>query len=162
MSRRLSTLLAAGTVLVFVLASVAAASGVATTPVLVVTDGESTELLTTPVEQDTEVALEYMHSVERTPVTDVYVVSDGALVSDRMLFSSFGAGLPSQADVTRQGNRYRYRPPEQQFDPLIVTTGHVADHDLVVDGRRYDLAGIADGGTVRIRIENRLRYIHVI
>lgn len=117
-----------------------------------VTHENGTELLSVPVEEGTEVVLEYEHSVERTLVLDVYVVSDGVLVSDRMEFSSFGAGLPSHAEVTRDGERYVYIPPEREFETLRVTTGHVADHDLLVDGVRYDLAGLAKGGTVEIRV----------
>ena len=101
--------------------------------------------------------VEYTHSVERSLVSDVYVVSDGALVSDRMLFSSYGAGLPSNAPVTREGDRYLYRPPERRYDPLVVSTGTIAGHELIVDGERYDLVGIADGGTVSIDVETRLR-----
>lgn len=125
------------------------------TTTLVVTDDSGVELLEIDVEPGSEVAIEYTHSVEQTPVTDVYTVSDGALVDDRMLFSSFGAGLPSEADVTREGDRYVHRPPAQRHDPLIITTGPLADHSLLVDGERYDLAGLADGGTVELRIEHQ-------
>lgn len=143
-------------------ASVGVAASAATTTVLVVTDTAGEEVLSVPVDDDSEVALEYTHSVERTLVTDVYAVDDGALVSDRMLFSSFGAGLPSEAEVTRDGGRYVYHPPERRYDPLVVTTGPVADHELVVDGERHDLAELADDGTVRIEIESRLRLNHGI
>lgn len=122
---------------------------------LVVVGDDGSDLVAVPVDDGDQVALEYTHSVERTLVTDVYVVDDGALVDDRMLFSSFGAGLPSHAEVTRDGDRYVYEPPEQRHDPLVVSTGHIAGHELVVDGDRYDLAGRADGATVSIRIESR-------
>lgn len=124
---------------------------------LVITDESGTDSLEISVEPETEIELEYTHSVEQTPVTDIYVVSDGALVSDRMLFSSFGAGLPAQAEVTREDDRYVYHPPEQRYDPLTVTTGPVAGHELVVDGERYDLVKFSDGGTVRIKIETEFR-----
>lgn len=119
---------------------------------LVVVHENGTELLSVPVEEGTEVTLEYEHSVERTLVRDVYVVRGDALVSERMEFSSFGAGLPSHAEVTPDGERYVYVPPEQEYEPLRVTTGFVADHDLLVRGERHDLAGLANGGTVEIRV----------
>lgn len=154
MTRRSWFLVALAALLLSV--GVAAVVGSATTTVLVVVDADGTELLEVPVEPGTEVTIEYTHSVERTTVTDVYVVDDGALVSERMLFSSFGAGLPSNADVTRTGDRYLYHPPAQRHTPLTVSTGPVADHDLVVDGQRYDLAGMTDDGTARLHIETRL------
>lgn len=142
-------------VALLVAAGLAIAIGAATTDTtaLVVTDEAGTERLEVPVEQGDEVAIEYTHSVEQTLVTDIYVVSDGALVSDRMLFSSFGAGLPAQADVTREGDRYVYQPPAQRYETLTVSTGPIAGHELIVGGERYDLAGIADSGTVQLRIE---------
>ena len=126
-------------------------------PHLVVSLDDGTDLLAVPVEEGDEVSIEYTHSVERTLVTDVYVADDGALVADRMLFSSFGAGLPSEAAVTREGDRYVYEPPKQRYDELVVSTGPVAGHELVVAGDRYDLADRADGGTVTLRIESRPR-----
>jgi len=131
-------------------------TGVATQPVLVVTDDDGTELHSHPVSDGDEVAIEYTHSVERTLVTDVYVVSDGGLVTDRMLFSSYGAGFPSEAAVTREGDRYVYHPPEQRYETLAVSTGVIAGHELIVGDSRYDLADSSDGGTVHVHIENRI------
>lgn len=125
------------------------------TKTLVVTDDSGSVLLDIDVDPGAEVAIEYTHSVEQTPVTDVYTISDCALVEDRMLFSSFGAGLPSEADVSREGDRYVYRPPPQRHDPLIVTTGSLAGHRLFVGDEEYDLADIAAGGTVELQIEHR-------
>ena len=129
----------------------------ATETVLVVTDDGGEKLLVTPVGDGTEITVEYTHSVEKTLVRDVYVAEDGQLVMTRMEFSSFGAGLPSTANVTEVDGRYVYHPPERGYDPLRVTTGRVADHDLVVGDERYDIAEMADGGTVELRVETRLR-----
>ena len=157
MNRR-SGLLAAVVALavIGVVATAVVVTGVATQPVLVVTDGDGTELFSHPVSDGDEVAIEYTHSVERTLVTDVYVVTDGALVSDRMLFSSYGAGFPSEATVTREGDRYVYHPPEQRYGTLTVSTGVIAGHELVVGDDRYDLADSSDGGTVHVHVENRI------
>ena len=157
MTRRAWLAVALAVVCVGTVAAVAG-SGAATEPVLVVTGDGGEELLVTPVDEGTEITVEYTHSVEKTLVRDVYAVRDGGLVMTRMEFSSFGAGLPSTADVTEVDGRYVYRPPEQRYDPLRVTTGDVADHDLVVGDERYDLAAIADGGTVELRVETRPRF----
>ena len=154
MTRRAWLAVAAAVVCVAAVAA-AAASGAATATVLVVSGEDGEELLVTPVDDGAEVTVEYTHSVEKTPVSDVYVVEDGRLVMTRMEFSSFGAGLPSTVDVTEVDGRYVYHPPERSYDPLRVGTGPVADHDLVVGDQRHDLAGIADGGTVELRVETR-------
>ncbi|PSQ55145.1 DUF1850 domain-containing protein [Halobacteriales archaeon SW_8_68_21] len=132
-----------------------AVDAVAGEPTLVVTDEKGTELLADPVGDETEIAIEYTHSVEKTPVRDVYVADDGALVMTRMEFSSFGAGLPSQADVTERDGRYVYDPPATRYETLHLKTGSVAGHDLVVGGERYDVAAMSDYGAVELTIERR-------
>ncbi|WP_241154903.1 DUF1850 domain-containing protein [Halorubrum sp. CSM-61] len=133
-----------------------AVDAVAGGPTLVVTDESGTELVTAPVSDDTEIAIEYTHSVEKTTVRDVYVPRDGELVMTRMEFSSFGAGLPSQADVTERDGRYVFEPPSESHETLHLKTGHVADHDLIVGDERYDIAGMTDGGAVELTVERRV------
>ncbi|CAI48362.1 TRAP-type transport system protein small subunit [Natronomonas pharaonis DSM 2160] len=127
------------------------------TQTLVVEDAtDGTELLAVAVEPGSEVAIEYTHSVERTPVVDVYTVDDGELVMTRSEFQSFGAGLPSRADVALEDGVFVYEPPPKRYAQLTVATGHIADHDLVVDGERYDLAALADGESITLDLEHRL------
>ena len=136
----------------------ALAGGTAGDPALVVESEDGTELLTVPVEENSTVVLSYTHSVEKTPVRDVYAVRDGGLTMTYTEFSSYGAGLPSTAPVERSGNgSYVYRPPDRHYEEVWVATGHVAGHELVVDGERYDLVGLADGGTVRLRVTTTSR-----
>ncbi|MFO7833128.1 MAG: DUF1850 domain-containing protein [Halohasta sp.] len=157
MGRRSWLLVGLGSLCIVAIAVLAVVAGGATaSQSLVVTDSTDTELLSTTVEEESEIVVEYTHSVEKTPVRDVYVVEDGALVNTRMEFSSFGAGLPAQAAVTVENGRYVYEPPRHRYDPLRVTTGSVADHDLIVDGERYDIAAIADGDTVELRLTRTL------
>lgn len=122
---------------------------------LVVTDEDGSELLAAPVHDETEIVIEYTHSVEKTLVRDVYVPSDDGLVMTRMAFSSFGAGLPSQADVTERDGRYIYEPPSATYETLHLKTGAVADHDLIVGDERYDIAAMSDSGAVELTIERR-------
>lgn len=156
----LAVAVVAAVVLVLVTVGVAATLGTLGGQALVVTDPTGEELLVVPVEEGTEVAIEYTHSVERTPVRDVYVVEGDRLVMDRMEFRSYGAGLPSTAPVTRSddGDSYVYRPPEREYEMLSVATGHVAGQELVVGSARYDLVEISDAGTVRLTIERRLPF----
>lgn len=123
---------------------------------LVVEDDRGDVLLSAPVESDGRVVLEYTHSVENSTVRDVYRVRPDGLELVATEFSSFGAGLPAQADVERTDRgTFRHRPAGTEPHEPLVATGHVAGHDLVVDGQRYDLSGRADGGTVRLRVTDR-------
>lgn len=122
-------------------------------PVLVVETLDGTELETIPVEPGTEVSIEYMHSVEKTEVRDVYEVREDGLEMTYMEFSSFGAGLPARADVEwTDNNTFIYRVRDTEPDSLIVSPGEVAGHELVVNGTRYDMVNLSDGESVRLRI----------
>lgn len=124
-------------------------------PTVVVTDSDGEELLATAVGPDDEIVLEYTHSVEKTLVRDVYVHEENRLVMVRMEFSSFGAGLPSEADVTVRDGRYVYYPPRTEYETLRVMTGSTADHDLIVGDDRYDITALSGGGAVEITVINR-------
>ncbi|WP_049927995.1 DUF1850 domain-containing protein [Halopiger goleimassiliensis] len=113
---------------------------------LVVADAETEErLLEIDVEQGQEVTLAYTHSVERTPVEDVYVVDGDELRADRSVFHSFGAGLPTDVERTDEGYVVE---GSGSYARLRVAPGEVAGHELVVGDERYDLVDVADGSVV--------------
>ncbi|MFC7082045.1 DUF1850 domain-containing protein [Halorussus caseinilyticus] len=114
-------------------------------------DAETGErLLSVPVSEGTTVALNYTHSVEKTPVLDVYEVNGTELEMVRMEFSSYGAGLPAQAEVNVTDNGTFVFDPEGSYDRIFVSPGPVADHRLVVGDRAYDLVDLSDGRSVKL------------
>jgi hypothetical protein len=114
---------------------------------LVVTDAETDErLFEIAVDQGDEVTLAYTHSVQKTPVKDVYVVDGSELRAERSEFRSFGAGLPTE-DVERTDEGYVVEG-SGSYDELFVVPGEIAGHELVVGDQRYDLVGSADGPVV--------------
>jgi len=156
---RASTVVGVGVVLLVALSiaffAVDGLDTLAGEPTVVVTDTDGQELVVAPIHDGDEVVLEYTHSVERTLVRDVYVHEDGRLVMTRMEFSSFGAGLPSHAEVTIRNGRYVYHPPRSEYESLRIMTGSTADHDLIVGENRYDITALSGGGAVEVTIENR-------
>ena len=104
---------------------------------------------------DRTLVVTYENSVEKTLVRDVYVATNDGLRMTRMEFSSFGAGLPSRADVTERDGRYVYYPPPTEYRTLHLKTGIVADHDLIVGDRRYDITRMSGGGAVELTVERR-------
>lgn len=111
---------------------------------LIVADADSGErLLEIPVEDGDTVVLSYTHSVEKTPVRDVYVIEGAGIRMDRMEFSSFGAGLPTD-DVERTADGYVVER-DDQYEQLSVAPSEIAGHELVVEETRYDLVDAADG-----------------
>ncbi|WP_347877778.1 DUF1850 domain-containing protein [Halobacterium sp. R2-5] len=134
------------------------AAGVSTGQVLVVEDVDTGErYVTEPVETGSTVELRYMHSVEKTPVNDVYRVDGGTLANTRMEFESYGWGLPSRVNVTNVNGTFVYDPPEpiMTLESLSVSPGRIANHTLIVDDRRIDLVSKTNASDVRIHVERR-------
>lgn len=132
---------------------------------LVVADGDTGErLLEIPVDDGDEVTLAYTHSVEKTPVQDIYVVDGTTIRMDRMVFHSHGAGLPSDEPIERTDDGFVVYS-DDTYDELGVVPAPVAGHELVVDDKRYDLVARSDGWvtislTDRTPLDSILEYDH--
>ncbi len=152
-------MVALAAVLLVTLAALASgAAGVSTGRVLVVEDIDTGEpYITEHVETGSTVGLQYMHSVEKTPVYDEYRVDGDTLVNTRMEFESYGWGLPSRVNVTNVNGTFVYEPPEpiMTTETLLVSPGRVANHTLVVDDERFDLVAETNASDVRIHLERR-------
>nr|WP_128476901.1 DUF1850 domain-containing protein [Halorussus pelagicus] len=125
---------------------------------LVVADAETGErLLTVPVAEGDTVALNYTHSVEKTPVLDVYAVNGTSLEMVRMEFQSYGAGLPARADVNVTEDGTFVFDPEGRYDRIYVKPGEIAGHRLLVKDRTYDLVALSDARSVELFVTNDSR-----
>lgn len=138
---------------------VATAAGVAAAPseqTLVVTDADSGErLLEEPVGDGTVVTLSYTHSVEKTPVEDIYVVEGATLQLDRMVFHSHGAGLPTEGGIEKTDDGFML-PLNESYESVVVAPRPVPGHELVINGDRHDLVALTDGSVVISVTEHRL------
>ncbi|WP_121744036.1 DUF1850 domain-containing protein [Natronorubrum halophilum] len=115
---------------------------------LVVTDADTGDrLLEVPVDEGDEVTLSYTHSVEKTPVQDIYAVDGAELRADRMVFHSHGAGLPSDEPIERTDDGFVVEG-DGSYEELVVSPSPIAGHELVVDGERYDLVAQSEGSVV--------------
>jgi hypothetical protein len=123
--------------------------------VLVVEDAATGErLVTAPVDQGTTVTLAYTHSVEKTPVEDVYTVNGTRLDNTLMRFESYGWGLPARANVTLRDGWFVF-DPGRSYEELYVKPGRVAGHTLTVDDETHDLVERSNASTVRIAVTRR-------
>ncbi|MFC7075168.1 DUF1850 domain-containing protein [Haloarcula halophila] len=147
-----------GHVAIVVAAALVVAGSAAAIPdgrTLVVEDVETGErYLQVPVSNGTVVALEYTHSVEKTRVYDEYTVRGDRLEMTRMEFESYGWGLPSGANVTRENGTFVYDPPGV-YEGVTVAPGEVAGHKLHVAGETYDLVARTNEQSVRLHLTGR-------
>jgi len=94
--------------------------------------------------------LRYVHSVERTPVIEVYRVDADGLHLVLMRFSSQGAGLPTEGYV-REGDHFVIRT-DRRIGELPLRVSRIAGHEVVVGPHRVDLVAVAgDGSAVRLQ-----------
>lgn len=142
-----------GRLVIAVVAPAAALTALWPVPTLIVTAGPPErvlwrETLTDPV----ELRLEYMHSVERTPVVEVYEAARRGLRLRRMEFAAAGAGLPSEGYV-RVGDRFVLwtdrRLPQL---PVRVSAGS-RQRLLIGRSTTFELLAVAGkGGIVTVRV----------
>ena len=152
--RRLLALAAVVGATLLAVSGAAAASLPSGQALVVETADGGDELLRVPVEENTTVALEYTHSVEKTRVLDAYAVRDGELVMTRMEFQSYGWGLPARVNVTQENGSFVF-DPEGSYDELYVKPGRIAGHELHVGEETDDLVALSDAESVRIYITDR-------
>lgn len=155
-----STALVSSAVVSVVLVAVLSAAAPGGTA-LVVEDLETGEShLTEPVSDGSTVAIAYTHSVERSRVVETYRVDGSTLVQTQLTFESYGWGLPASANVTIENGTFVHNPSEPigTHRRLVVSTGRIADHSLLIDGHRYDLVAETNAGDVAIRIERRSHF----
>jgi len=137
------------------LLAVGSASVVAADRMLVVEDVETGEqYISTPVDDGTVVALEYMHSVEKTRVYDQYTVRGDRLEMTRMEFESYGWGLPSGVNVTRENGTFVF-DPSGNYSEVSVSPGSTAGHELHVGTETYDLVTRTNERAVRLYVTRR-------
>jgi len=90
--------------------------------------------------EDNSFTIKYIHSVERTPVWEMYTIEEGEIVLKETIFQSYGAGLPATSpydfDIVEDG--FRLYNIDQKMTNLVYRTGAVrANHELMVGERTY-------------------------
>jgi hypothetical protein len=108
-----------------------------------------------PVRPGDVFRLEYVHSSDGTPVTDLFRVGeDGSFVLLEEQYAWYGSGLEShpRASISFSGDRTRVTV-NRRLEDLLLRVGRVARQEIVRGDRRIALLELAPGGSlVRIRI----------
>ena len=100
--------------------------------------------LTEKAEDGLMFSVEFVHSVNQTPVKDTFVISDGQIRAYSTTYRSFGAGVQTALE---EGQTMTYDENGNMvitgfditYDPLRYIVGTVSDHILYINGEEISL-----------------------
>jgi len=133
------------------LLATAAASGIAcsrldsrASPVLEIRDAASNRIYGQwSLGEAAEFAIEFIHSVNQSPVQERFKAEAGLIRLDSVLFYSFGAGMQSDLaegqTLSREGNALVISGFSAAKQELNYIVGTVSDHLLIIQDERISL-----------------------
>ena len=140
-----------------------AAAFISFKPYLLLQDTDSGRLYAKwPVNNGSEFSIEFVHSVNQTPVRDIFVVSGNRVIPVETVFYGFGAGMQTGLD---EGQTLTYNSDgsmsitgfTQELDRLNYIVGTVSDHNMVINGESISLRELCGkNAAVTIIIEERI------
>lgn len=100
--------------------------------------------ITRKAEEGLMFSVEFVHSVNQTPVKDTYIIEDGQIKARSTTYRSFGAGVQT---ALGEGQTMTYDEEGNMiitgfdiaYDPLRYIVGTVSDHILGIDGEEISL-----------------------
>jgi hypothetical protein len=111
-----------------------------------------------PLEGDGEFSVEFIHSVNQSPVRDTFRAEAGRIRPAAAKFYSFGAGIQTGLEdgqtLTREGDAMIITGFKISFPEINYIVGTVSDHILFVNHERVSLRNLCGRNahiTMRIR-----------
>ena len=105
---------------------------------LVLSDSQSGQVYATyPVENGDTYAVEFVHSVNKSPVRDVFEIRDGEIWNTHCIYYGFGAGVEeelAEGEVLTFGENGEMiiSNIEKKMDNLVIVVGTISDHTLYI------------------------------
>ena len=96
------------------------------------------------VDEGSEFSVEFIHSVNQSPVKDVFRIENGQIVADRTIYSAFGAGVQTEIEdgqtleFDEDGNMV-VSGFDIVFPRVDYLVGTVSDHILEIQGESISL-----------------------
>lgn len=106
--------------------------------------------------------VEYTHSVQLTPVSEIYTIDKNNIILSESYFQSYGAGLPSTTpykfEITEEG--FRIYEINETMEYLIYRTGaERANHKLILRNKEYNFLEFTEP---RVGVEFNIKNISII
>lgn len=121
----------------------ASCSGTGNARVLEIRDASSGKLYGKWPLPTGEFAVEFIHSVHKSPVRETFTIEDKMIRPREARFSSFGAGMQSDLQegqtLERDGDALIIRGFTASFRELNYIVGTVSDHLLYINGETVSL-----------------------
>ena len=134
-----------GAALVLIVASSVLLYFIFSTPCILLKDGDTDKVFAFyPVNEGDEFSVTFVHSVNKSPVTDVYEFRDDKIFVIRTIYYSFGAGVQTEIG---EGQTLEYAEDgsmivsgfDKQMDSLSYIVGTVSDHILEIGDETVSL-----------------------
>lgn len=126
---------------------------------LVFKDMESSITTTLPLPEGT-FTLQYLHSVHKTPVYEMYSVNDrGQLILTETRFSSLGVGMPytpEEGTFSNEDGEFRITGLSRKYNQLPLRISSIPNHTVIIRRQAYPLLDFTKpDGLVIIRAVKR-------
>ena len=120
-------------------------------------DDTNTRYLTQKAEEGLMFSVEFIHSVNQTPLKDTYIIENEQIRAYSTTYRSFGAGVQTALE---EGQTMTYDDEGNMvitgfditYDPLRYIVGTVSDHILTIDGKEISLRDLC-GRNARVVFE---------
>ena len=111
-----------------------------------------------PLSEGGEFALEFIHSVNQSPVRESFAVRDGEIQALEARFFSFGAGMQSELEegqrMIRDGEAMVITGLDRRFRELTLIVGTVSDQLLYINGETISLRELCGKNAhIRMRVK---------
>ena len=132
-------------VLMIIITAAAVLISLLSTPYLVMyVDDTNARYITQKAEEGLMFSVEFIHSVNQTPLKDTYIIEDEQIRAYSTTYRSFGAGVQTALE---EGQTMTYDDDGNMvitgfditYDPLRYIVGTVSDHILTIDGKEISL-----------------------
>lgn len=120
---------------------------------LVLSDSQTGQVFARyPMEEGETFSVEFIHSVNKSPVKDVYEIRDGEIWNTQCIYYGFGAGVEEEL---LEGETLSYGDNgemiisgiDHQMDQMIIVVGTISDHTLTVGDESVSLRDLCGRST---------------
>ena len=137
-------LIFAAILMIIITAAAVLMSGLCTPYLVMYVSDTNTRYITQKAEDGLMFSVEFIHSVNQTPVKDTYIIEDNQIRAYSTTYRSFGAGVQTALE---EGQTMTYDDDGNMvitgfditYDPLRYIVGTVSDHILTIDGKEISL-----------------------